>query len=219
MKRYLIIPIAILAWSMTMEAQSSYTILDTITTQYCNSVWYIKDNDTLVKATYVPIEVSATAANRRKKAQYDKLTKRIVKVYPYAHCAGEVMRMYEAMCLQVTDPKQQEKLLDQAENEMKRQFENDLRNMTVSEGMLLIKLIDRETGQSSYKLVQELKGKFSAFMWQSVARVFGHNLKDEYDAAGEDIWIENIVVQIEDGIIPVERKQVDPFGMNSYTMH
>jgi hypothetical protein len=52
-------------------------------------------------------------------------------------------------------------------------------------------------------------------MWQSVARLFGHNLKDEYEAAGEDLWIESIILQIEDGTIPVELKPVDPFGLNS----
>jgi hypothetical protein len=77
--------------------------------------------------------------------------------------------------------------------------------------VLLIKLIDRETGESSYALVKELKGKMSAFMWQGVARVFGHNLKDEYDEEGEDMLIENIVEQIEDGSITYTPRPVSPF--------
>ena len=95
------------------------------------------------------------------------------------------------------------------------QFEKDLRNMTVSEGVILVKLIDRQTGATGYELLRSMKGKFSAFMWQSVARVFGQNLKDDYDMNGEDVWIENIVALIEDGTIPVADKTVDPFGVNS----
>jgi|JI10StandDraft_1071094.scaffolds.fasta_scaffold06746_8 hypothetical protein len=205
--------------SAQTEPSVNYIILDTLTTEFYNSVWYVSNGDTLVKATHSPIEVSEKTKNRHKKNQYDKLQKKVIKVYPYAHAAAEVMRMYEALCLQVTDPKDQERLLNQAEDEMKKQFENDLRNMTVSEGVILIKLIDRETGENSYRLVQELKGKFSAFMWQSVARVFGHNLKDEYEAEGEDVWIENIVMLIEDGTIPVEQRNVDPFGLRSYSMN
>ncbi len=196
-----------------------YVVLDTLTTEFYNSVWYVLDGDTLVTATHTAIDVSAKATNRHKKNQYDRLQKKVIKVYPYAHAAAEVMNMYAALCAQITDPGQQKKLLDEAEACMKKQFEKDLRNMSISEGVILIKLIDRETGENSYKLVQQLKGKLSAFMWQSVARVFGHNLKDEYESEGEDVWIEGIVVQIEDGSIPVELKQVDPFGLKAYSMN
>jgi hypothetical protein len=85
--------------------------------------------------------------------------------------------------------------------------------MTVSEGVILVKLIDRQTGETGYELLRQLKGKFSAFMWQSIARVFGQNLKDDYDGSGEDVWIENIVALIEDGTIQVADKSIDPFGI------
>lgn len=221
MKRSIILSLVYLApfcvFSQT-DTTLRYTVLDTLTTDVYNSVWYVVNGDTMVKATHSPIEISAAPKNRHKKNQYDRLQKKVIKVYPYAKAAADVMDMYGALCATVTDPKQQEKLLDQAEDEMKKQFEKDLRDMTISEGIILIKLIDRETGDNSYKLVQDLKGKFSAFMWQSVARVFGHNLKDEYEAEGEDVWIENIVLLIEDGTIPVQLKNVDPFGIKAYSM-
>ena len=87
--------------------------------------------------------------------------------------------------------------------------------MTVSEGVILVKLIDRQTGATGYELLRSMKGKFSAFMWQGVSRVFGQNLKDDYDMNGDDVWIENIVALIEDGTIPVADKSIDPFGVNS----
>jgi hypothetical protein len=184
---------------------------DTITTSFYNSIWYFTSKDTLVQTTYAAIEINAYQPNRSKKKSYDRLQQKVIKVYPYAKVAGDVMLAYGKLCQSITDAREQAKLLDQAEDELKTQFEKDLRSMTISEGVILIKLIDRETGKTSYGLVQELKGKFSAFMWQSVARLFGHDLKDDYDPNGEDVWIENTCKMIEDGSIPVERRQVNTF--------
>ncbi|MFN5619871.1 MAG: DUF4294 domain-containing protein [Flavobacteriales bacterium] len=196
-------------------AENPYVILDTLITDYYFSVWYTDHGDTMVKATHSPIEVAVRTGNRLKKVQYDKLQKKVIKTYPYAKAAGDVMRMYETLCSQITDEQQQKALLDRAEKTLMNQFEKDLRNMTISEGVILVKLIDRQTGATGYELLRSMKGKFSAFMWQSIARVFGQNLKDDYDMNGEDVWIENIVALIEDGTIPVADKTIDPFGVNS----
>jgi hypothetical protein len=204
------------AQTNSFSAPINYVILDTVITDYYFSVWYTENGDTAAIATHTPIEISVRSGNPIQKARYDKLQKRVIKTYPYAKAASDVMRTYETLCLQITDPKQQEALLDKAEKHLMKQFEKDLRNMTVSEGVILVKLIDRQTGDTGYELLKQLKGKFSAFMWQSVARVFGQNLKDDYDGSGEDVWIENIVAQIEDGTIPVADKSVDAFGVNGY---
>lgn len=201
---------------LAQEPIPRYVILDTLTTEFSNSIWYISDEDTLAKATYTPVIIEGVTKNRAKKKRYDRFEEKVVKVYPYARAAGDIMKMYDAMCALEQDEHKRKELLDRAEDELKIQFEKDLRKMTISEGVILIRLIDRETGNTSYSLVQQLKGKFSAFMWQSVARIFGHNLKDEYDIAGEDVWIENIVLRIEDGSIPVGIKDIDPFGVKSF---
>lgn len=211
---FLFLPVAIIAQPGPVDSSPkvNYIILDTLSSQYCTSIWYVSNNDTLVKATYAVINIECRAENRAQKKSYDRLERKVIKVYPYAKAAGDIMKKYELLCQNVTDSKEQKRLLDEAENSLKVQFEKDLRNLTVSEGVILIKLIDRQTGNTSFKLVQDLKGKFSAFMWQGLARVFGHNLKDDYDAEGEDVWIENIVLRIEDGEIPVELREVDPFA-------
>jgi len=193
------------------EPTSPYQIIHTDQTEYYNAIWYIYGNDTIVNATMATIVITADGKNRAATRQYDKLQRRVIKTYPYARAAADVMDMYEKICTVVTDQKEKERLLDAAEKEMKRNFEKDLRKLTVSEGVILIKLIDRETGKNSFEVVRALKGRFSAFMWQSLARIFGHNLKSEYDATGEDLQIENIVREIEDGFIPVERRYVNPF--------
>ena len=131
------------------------------------------------------------------------------KVYPYAFAAAEIMRQYEEELAIIQAEHERKAFIEKAESEMTAQFEGDLRTMTVSEGILLIKLIDRETGATSYTLIQELKGNFSAFMWQSVARLFGHNLKNEFDAEGDDAIIDDIVERIESGEIKVIERRVD----------
>ena len=78
------------------------------------------------------------------------------------------------------------------EIEIKNLFNRDVKNMTISQGEVLIKLIDRETGNSSFNLVKDMKGGISAFLMQSVARVFGHDLKSQYDP-DEDRDIESII--------------------------
>jgi len=193
------------------EPQSAYQIIHTDQTEFYNAIWYVHGNDTIVNATMATIIITADGKNRAATRQYDKLQRRVIKTYPYARAAADVMDMYEQICKVVTDEKEKDRLLDMAEEEMKKNFEKDLRKLTVSEGVILIKLIDRETGKNSFEVVRALKGRFSAFMWQSLARVFGHNLKSEYDANGEDLQIENIVREIEDGFIPVERRYVNPF--------
>jgi hypothetical protein len=86
-----------------------------------------------------------------------------------------------------------------AEKEINEQYGDELKNMTFSQGKILIKLIDRETGDCSYALVQDLRGNFTAFFYQAFARLWGYNLKVKYDPEGTDKQIETIVRLIERG--------------------
>ncbi len=168
--------------------------------------------DTIATVYFPTVDVRA---NKRHKRKFDRTHRRIerkvVKVYPYAKAAGELMRSFDTELAKIEDEKERKQFVKYAENELKKQFEGDLRDMTISEGVILIKLIDRETGASSYSLIEELKGEFSAFMWQGVARLFSHNLKDEYDPYTniDDEVIEYIIDKIEFGFIPVEHKDVE----------
>ena len=81
------------------------------------------------------------------------------------------------------------------------EFEQPLRRLSFTQGRLLIKLIDRETGDTSYNLIREYKGGVSAFFWQGIARLFGANLKDEYDAETNDKMIEHIISLIDMGVL------------------
>jgi hypothetical protein len=97
--------------------------------------------------------------------------------------------------------RERKKYVKGVEKELFAEFEEELRVMRVSEGRILIKLLDRETGNSSFEIIKEFKGGFPAFFWQSVARLFGHDLKAQYDPVMEDRLIEYIIMQIDLGLI------------------
>lgn len=168
----------------------------------------IIEDDTLPEVHLRPVTITDFREKRSKRYQrkWDRLMKRVVKVYPYAQVAGELMREYDRQLSNLPTKKDRKEYLKMAEEELKKEFEGEIRNMTVSEGFILIKLIDRETGDTSYELIKQLKGGFSAFMWQAVARIFGSNLKENYDQDGEDEMIEEIVAMIEAGEIYVAER-------------
>ncbi|MCD4696869.1 MAG: DUF4294 domain-containing protein [Bacteroidales bacterium] len=128
-----------------------------------------------------------------------KLVYNVKKVYPYAKLAGIKLNEYELMLKNAESDTERKRLMKKAESELKDEFEDDLKKLTFKQGLILIKLVDRETGSSSYILVQELRGKFMAFFWQAFARLFGYNLKTKYNPEGDDREIEEIVVLIESG--------------------
>ncbi|MBR9831188.1 DUF4294 domain-containing protein [Acidiluteibacter ferrifornacis] len=136
------------------------------------------------------------------KRKYDRLERYVTKVYPYAKLAGDLLQTYNDTLQTIKNEVKRKAYMKKVEEELKTQFEGELKKLTVMQGVILVKLIDRETGESSYELVKELRGSMSAFLWQSLARLFGQNLKLKYDPNGEDRDIENIVIMLENGIIP-----------------
>jgi len=125
--------------------------------------------------------------------RYSRLERRVLKVWPYAQFAGEAMDSLEVDMANLESKRDRRALIDRKESELKSRFEGELRRLTVREGVILIRLIDREAQRTTFGVVQELKGRLSAFMWQGLARLFGHDLKSEYDAEGEDAAIEHIL--------------------------
>ena len=81
------------------------------------------------------------------------------------------------------------------------QFEDDVKHMTFTQGKILMKLVDRETGETSYQWLKELKGDLFAGFWQTVARIFSSNLKAEFNPNSEDVLIDQIVKMIDAGLI------------------
>ncbi len=133
--------------------------------------------------------------------KYDRLVRNVLVVYPYAKMAGEKYRIVSAHLLTLKTEKEKKEYIKQVEDEIKDKYEDNLKELTITQGRILLKLIDRETGETSYEILQEYKNDFSAIFWQALARIFGHNLKSEFDPEGEDKLLNEIVIQIENGQI------------------
>lgn len=116
---------------------------------------------------------------------YRRLRYNVIKVLPYARFAGQRYRQLERDLATTSNKRKQKEYVKSCDKEIKDLFNKEVKNLTISQGEILIKLIDRETGNSSYDLVKDLKGNVSAFVMQSVARVFGHNLRNKYDVDQE----------------------------------
>jgi hypothetical protein len=132
-----------------------------------------------------------------------RLAANVKKVYPYAKLAGAKMREYDSILSGVKDRSERKRLMKQAEDEITSQYTEDLKNLTFSQGLILVRLIDRETSRTSYQVVQDLRGKVRAFFYQGFARLWGYNLKTEFDPHNnpEDDEIDTIMTLMERGVI------------------
>ena len=132
-----------------------------------------------------------------------RLASNVKKVFPYAKLAGAKMHEYDSILANVSDKSERNRLMRQAEKEITDQYTEELKNLTITQGLILVRLIDRETGSTTYQVVQELRGKVRAFFYQGFARLWGYNLKTEYDPHNnpEDDEIETIMVLLERGVI------------------
>lgn len=139
--------------------------------------------------------------SKQQKRKYSRLVLNLKKVYPYSKMANKMLAELNQKIDSIDDKKLSKQYIKQVDKELKERYGEELKKLTITQGRLLIKLIDRETGSTSYDLIKELRGSFSAFMWQSLARVFGENLKEEYDPVEEDKMIEHILLLIENNQI------------------
>lgn len=137
--------------------------------------------------------------SKRQWRKYYRLIKHIKKVYPLVKAAGEKYDSISAKMMSLSTEKQKRIYIKLAEKEIMEEYEDDIRNLTITQGRILLKLIDREIGETSYDLLKELKSSFTAFFWQTIARIFGQNLKSEFDAEGEDRLINEIMILMENG--------------------
>ena len=160
----------------------------------------VTDGDTIAVIELKEISIySWRVLTRSEERKLTKLMKNVKIVYPYARLAGIKLVEYEDVLMQAADDKERRKIMKQVEDELEAEYGEELRNLTVTQGKILLKLVDRETGESSYDLVADLRGEFRAVFYQAFARIFGLNMKLRYEPNGEDREIENVVRMIENG--------------------
>jgi hypothetical protein len=163
----------------------------------------VVDGDTIPVMTLDEVYVwgNKTSRNSAEARQWERLVRNVKKAYPYAKLAGIKFNEYSQEIAGIKSEKVQKAMMKQAEDEIEAQFGNELKDLTISQGKILLKLIDRQTNNSSYDIVKDFRGRFRAFFYQSFARLFGYDLKVKYDPLGEDADIERIVLMIESGSI------------------
>lgn len=160
-----------------------------------------RNGEVLPEVEIREVTVFATPrSERRHSARYnERLIYNVKRVYPYALIVREKLGQVNAELENIDGEKARKDYMKKVEKEVLAEYEDDMRHMTITQGKILIKLIDRETQNTSYSLIREYRGKFSAAFWQGIARIFGTNLKAEYDPLGDDAQIEQIINEIDAG--------------------
>ena len=126
-------------------------------------------------------------------AQYNRLRNAVYVCYPYAVKAGIVLNDINAHLEGITDKGERRKYIKSREKDLKKEFTDPLTNLSIYQGKVLMKLINRETGNNCYEIIKEYKGGLTARFYQTVAFFFSSNLKQPYDPAEEDQMIEYFV--------------------------
>ncbi|MDL2315142.1 DUF4294 domain-containing protein [Bacteroidales bacterium OttesenSCG-928-C19] len=191
MKQTLTILVFLTGFSAGIFAQSASPIIARAVIIDGDTIPYFNLSEIQVVSSYSLL----TNDEIRKNA---KLIRNVKKTLPYAKQAREKLYEINQELAKMPEAKRSS-LIKQKEKEIEKEFSAELKKLTFSQGLVLIKLIDRETGSSSFDLVKDLRGSFRAFFYQTFAKIFGYNLKTKFDPAKnkDDELIERICRSIE----------------------
>jgi hypothetical protein len=161
----------------------------------------INGNDTVLLAYLHDIWVFPrhTFKNKKQEEFFWRTVRDVKRTLPYAKLVASELSMVNIKMTSLATEKEKKKYLSEVEKNAFKKYEADLKKMTINQGRMLMKLVDRECDKSSYDLIKLYKGSISAFFWQGVARLFGSNLKSEYDVTGNDKLVERVIVLVEAG--------------------
>lgn len=135
----------------------------------------------------VSVQPVMSAEMLQKQKEWQRLVRCIRVVMPYANIAAMKMKEIDDSMARMDHRRDRKKYLHEQEDQLRSEFQSQLENLSVYQGKLLIKLLDRQTGHTSYSIIREYKGGFRAFMWQGMAGVFGMDLKEHYDPSKEPL--------------------------------
>ena len=172
---------------------SQTNVYDTVIT---GAVVY--NGDTLEAKTLDLVEINGklTPAQLEALAKWTRIRNAVYITYPYAKRAGSLMNEMNVVLANITEKEKRREYIKSREKDLKKEFTTPLTNLSVYQGKILMKLINRETGNNCYEIIKEFKGGFMARFYQTVAFFFNSSLKQPYNAAGEDAEIEKIVQDV-----------------------
>lgn len=197
-----LIPLALSAQKLVYKPTVYTNVIEVPTGGYLlNGIVIDGDTFPLIKISPIYIMPERKFKNNSEKRRYDKLTYNVKIVYPYAILIGQFYAEIENDLKNIPNESDQKKYIKMKEKQLRIKYEADLIDLTYTQGRLLIKLVDRETTHTTYEVIKEFKGDMNAIFWQSLARIFGTSLKQDYNAQEEDRMIEEIIAKIENGQI------------------
>jgi len=158
----------------------------------------VYDGDTIEARTLSDVEFLSRIANANKesRAKWTRLRNAIIVTYPYAMRSGLILNEMNAHLATVSEKSARKEYIKSREKELKKEFTDPLSNLSIYQGKVLMKLINRQTGNDCYDIIKEYKGGLTARFYQTVAFFFSSNLKQDYDPNGEDREIENILREV-----------------------
>jgi Domain of unknown function (DUF4294) len=159
----------------------------------------IYNGDTIEAKTLADVSVMTrlTQSQLNAIAKWTRLRNAVYVTYPYARRAGAVLNDINAKLTNITDKSARKDYIKSREKELKKEFTDPLTNLSVYQGKVLMKLINRETGNNCYEIIKEYKGGLTARFYQTVAFFFSSSLKQPYDPKGDDLEIEKIVLEVQ----------------------
>lgn len=159
-------------------------------------VYEIVQGDTV----YYDVLAESRVVGRRRRSgrkewrRYTRLIYNFNKAYPYALVCRDLMAQADStIAADVTRRSERNEYINAVERELLQSFEKDIRQMTISQGVLLLRLIDRECGKTGYDIIKEYESGFAAGFWQLIAKLFDQNLKSHYDPEGIDVETEELI--------------------------
>lgn len=177
-----------------LTAQYTYAQYGKNDTLICPAIVW---NGDTIEAKILP-GVYVWKYDKKGKSKWDRLRNAVYVTYPYARKAGYIFRDIQKHMDAGKSKKDIRKYIRSREKDLRQDFTEPLTNLTVYQGKILMKLINRETGGTNcYEILKELKGGVTARLWQTVAYFFGSDLKQPYDAQGKDADIEKIVKEVQ----------------------
>jgi Domain of unknown function (DUF4294) len=167
-----------------------------------DTIWsevIIYNGDTIPAKTYAVVNVyhGMTYAMRKRNEAMTRLRNAVYVTYPYARKAGMILNDMNVHLAKMNSESERKDYVKSMEKQLKKEFTDPMEKLSVYQGMVLMKLINRQTGNNCYDIIKEYRGGFSARLWQTVAFFFGSSLKQPYDAQGEDHEVEIIVQEVE----------------------
>ena len=196
MKRLIFLILFLSFIAIRLDAQEQMTTIKGYLVPVC-----VYEGDTIpfIRMPTLYVYKPLVFKNKRQQQEYNRLVRNVKKTLPIAKEVNRaIIETYEFIQT-LPDEKARQKHLSLVEKSVKEQYTPRMKQLTLAQGKLLIKLINRETSSSSYELVKAFLGPFKAGFYQAFAAIFGASLKKEYHPEDEDAMIERIIVLIENG--------------------